>query len=329
MIPTIQDLALANSSYPDLKKFMANKEFVEFLKNETAFLRNDAITKQRLWHIVNGQLGPKLCKCGNLVNWNIKNNTYRLFCSSKCAHTNEDVKVKIANTCLERYGVKTNLITQESKDNYSEKMIEKFGVDNPFKSKKVQRQIKDHWLDNHGVSNPSKLDSVKEKITNTNLTKYNRIRSNQTHFSDESYNLKYDKSALIELYDSGLNIKEIADKLNVGHSQLCIQFKNLGIEVHRTVGQHQVYEYIKSIYDGTIIYNDRQILDGKEMDIFLPELNVGFEYDGIFWHSECSANKKNYHVEKDRLANEKGIKLYHILDIEWNNKQSLIQSRIS
>ena len=40
-------------------------------------------------------------------------------------------------------------------------------------------------------------------------------------------------------------------------------------------------EYIKSIYSGCIIKNDRSVLSGKELDIYLPELNIAFEFNGI------------------------------------------------
>lgn len=328
MKPTIEQLRLANSDYTELRKFMMNKDFVNFLTSETNFL-SEATTKQRLFHFLNHITEIQVCKCGVEVKWNIKDNTYRKYCSSKCAHTDESVKLKTEKTCLERFGVKTNLITTTAKDNYSIKMIKRFGVDNPFKSAEVQQDIKDAIFDKYGVDNVSKLDSVKEKINVTHIERYGRIRECQSHFTDESYSLKYNKQALVELYTPGTSIKDIAEKLNVGHSQLCIQFKNLGIEMHQTVGQQQIYDFIKSIYSGEIILNDRKILDGKEIDIYIPLLNVGFEYDGIFWHSQDSSGKTNYHADKDALAVSKGIKLYHILDIEWKTMKELIESRIS
>jgi hypothetical protein len=32
--------------------------------------------------------------------------------------------------------------------------------------------------------------------------------------------------------------------------------------------------------------NNRSILGGKEIDLLLPEHNIGIEYNGLFWHSE-------------------------------------------
>jgi hypothetical protein len=330
MRPTIQELQLANTEYSYLRKFMINKDYVNFVIDETNFLK-DAVIKQRLWHLLNeikDQVKCKSEKCDNKVKWNIKNNSYRSFCSSKCAHNDESVKKKIENTCITKFGVKTNLITNDSKENYSKLMKQKYGVDNPFKSKIVQDSIKDYFQQNYGVSNPSKINSVKKKINDTHENKYKRKRQSQLHYSDESYIIRSNKEKLVELYDGTKSIKDIAELLDVGHSQLCIQFKNFGIEIHQSVGQLQVIDFIKSIYNGEILCNDRKVLEGKEIDILLPELNIGIEYDGIFWHSQNSSGKINYHKEKDLLAKSKGIKLFHILDLEWNNKKELVKSRL-
>ncbi len=67
-----------------------------------------------------------------------------------------------------------------------------------------------------------------------------------------------------------------------------------------------------------IIPNDRTILEGKEIDILLPDLNIGFEYDGIYWHKD----RKQYDKEKDDLACNKGIILYHINEAR-NKKDKL------
>lgn len=67
-----------------------------------------------------------------------------------------------------------------------------------------------------------------------------------------------------------------------------------------------------------IIPNDRTVLEGKEIDILLPDLNIGFEYDGIYWHKD----RKQYDKEKDDLAWYKGIILYHINETR-NKKDKL------
>ena len=62
-------------------------------------------------------------------------------------------------------------------------------------------------------------------------------------------------------------------------------------------------------------YNDRKILAGKEIDILIPDLNLGIEYNGVYWHSEKWLTRvrdaKWHMVEKQQLATGKGVELVH------------------
>lgn len=92
-------------------------------------------------------------------------------------------------------------------------------------------------------------------------------------------------------------------------------------------GESEVYEFIRKNYEGTIIKRDRTILKGKEIDIYLPELSLGFEYDGLLWHSEKFT--EGYTIqEKTNLCEKNGIHLIHIFEDEWINKKDICCSRI-
>jgi hypothetical protein len=60
-----------------------------------------------------------------------------------------------------------------------------------------------------------------------------------------------------------------------------------------------VVDFIKSIYNGKIITNNRKILKGKELDIYLPDEKLAIEFDGIYWHS---LKDENYHLNKTKLC---------------------------
>lgn len=86
--------------------------------------------------------------------------------------------------------------------------------------------------------------------------------------------------------------------------------------------------FIKSIYDGDIIENDRTILKGKELDVYIPEKNIAFEVNGLMWHSEKFNEDKKYHLKKTELCNQEGIKLIHIFEDEWYDKNDIIKSMV-
>lgn len=86
-------------------------------------------------------------------------------------------------------------------------------------------------------------------------------------------------------------------------------------------------EFIKQNYNKNIILNDSKILSGLELDIYLPELNLAFEFNGSYYHSDLYKNK-NYHLKKTKECNKQNIKLIHIWDIDWIKKRKIIESLI-
>jgi len=76
-----------------------------------------------------------------------------------------------------------------------------------------------------------------------------------------------------------------------------------------------------------VVENDRSILDGKEIDILIPQAKIGIEYNGFYWHCETSGGKsRKYHLDKTILAKEKGINLIHIFEDEWLFKKDIVKS---
>ena len=83
--------------------------------------------------------------------------------------------------------------------------------------------------------------------------------------------------------------------------------------------------YIEDIYKGKV---DRYILsNSKEIDIYLPDLKIGFEFNGNYWHSELHKDK-DYHRNKSLLAQKEGIRLIHIWEWEWLVENSKIRKFI-
>lgn len=73
--------------------------------------------------------------------------------------------------------------------------------------------------------------------------------------------------------------------------------------------------------------NDRKILGGKELDIYLPEYKIGIEIHGLYWHSSQFVSK-SYHRDKLDAARKAGITLVQFWDAEVLNKPELVRSMI-
>ncbi len=97
--------------------------------------------------------------------------------------------------------------------------------------------------------------------------------------------------------------------------------------------EQEIVQFIKQHYQGEILTSDRKILNGKELDVYLPQLNFAIEFNGIMWHSfgknsserfnnldRLKENKLN-HLKKTEQCSKKGIQLFHIFENEWLNQK--------
>lgn len=93
--------------------------------------------------------------------------------------------------------------------------------------------------------------------------------------------------------------------------------------------ENEFYDFIKSIYTGATIRNSQELLDGKqEVDVLLPDKQIAFEYDGLFWHSEKMGKGFRYHLNKTEKCKTSDVQLIHIFEDEWQNKRNICISRI-
>lgn len=88
----------------------------------------------------------------------------------------------------------------------------------------------------------------------------------------------------------------------------------------------QIAIYISEIYNGEIIRNYK---DKMKLDVYIPELKIGFEYNGIYWHSDKIIKDKNYHLKEKEYFKEKGIDVIFIDEYDWEHKNDLVKSMIS
>ena len=103
------------------------------------------------------------------------------------------------------------------------------------------------------------------------------------------------------------------------------KYKNKGV----SKGEKEVVTFVKSISKGEVIENDRNIIAPKELDVYIPEKNFAIEYNGLYWHSEGGDCYSDYHLNKTKMCMNKGIRLLHIYENEWRDKQDICKSMIA
>lgn len=138
-------------------------------------------------------------------------------------------------------------------------------------------------------------------------------------FSDTVYTSSRD-SVTIKCNTCGKTFKKEANSFLQGYGCPYHHF-------NRSVMEEEMCNYISSIYNGTIIENDRKVLSGNELDIYLPELKLAIEYDGLFWHCE-DVKGKDYQLNKTEQCEMAGIRLIHIFEDEWVYKKDIWKSML-
>jgi predicted nucleic acid-binding Zn-ribbon protein len=91
----------------------------------------------------------------------------------------------------------------------------------------------------------------------------------------------------------------------------------------------EVYNFIKEYYPNTI-NNIRDLLPDRklELDIYIPELNIGIEYDGLIWHSEKFEKCEYSLLNKTKEFSNINIHVIHILENEWLYEQELTKQKL-
>jgi hypothetical protein len=262
----------------------------------------------------------------------------------------KDTKIKIKNTIIEKYGVdnpsKSNII----KDKKTKTYLKNFGVTHYSKTDEYKVKVINTTYERYGVSNYSQteefrenirdnIEDIRHKYENTTYERYGVSNYSQT---EEYRGIRLGnilKDVRFSFHNNDVHFKcEKCDNSSILNRSLIHNRKRLNLEyclICNPIGYSNTSQYHKQIvqflFDKNIInveQNNRTILNGKEIDIFLPDYNIGIEFNGLYWHSEECGKDKEYHISKTKLANEKGIKLIHIFEDEWIYKQEIVKSRL-
>ena len=97
-------------------------------------------------------------------------------------------------------------------------------------------------------------------------------------------------------------------------------------------GEKSITDYVKSLGFNPIKYVIGKGETRFEIDCYIPELKIGIEYNGIYYHAINGGNKKKrtYHINKSTFANDAlGIDLIQIWEDQWKNQREIIEDIIA
>lgn len=308
-------------------KSEVSKEEQEIINNKR---RETCLEK---WGVDNPNKNPDIVKQrvetfkSNIDNWK---NSYRETSLKKWGVDHpfkvKEIHDKSKDTLILRYGENNPNKIAAFKEKIRSTAIKNWGVDHYFKSDEFKNAYREYFLKEYGVENPSQLKDVKKKISES--VKKNRL---------EKLLKTYPGIVKVDDYDLIVKCKHKGCscggeyKISKG---LFFQRNRFNIEpcIYKnpircnTVLENTVGDFLDSL-GIEFIKNDRKILNGKELDFYIPSKNIAIEFNELYWHSELFKNK-NYHIEKTKMCLDKGIQLIHIWEDDWKHKTSIIKNMI-
>jgi hypothetical protein len=271
----------------------------------------------------------------------------------------DEYKNKFKKTMFEKWGVEYASQSEEIKEKIKQTNLKRFGVDHPMKLNSIKEKTQNTNIEKYGVKYPSMLDEIKEKVKSTNLLKLGveypmqsdlvKKKSIETNLKNHgveqiSQSETLRKSIFKMCKDSNYIGYNTNKKMSIYYCDTCdntflinsdnyISRKKLNIKICticnpigelRSFKEKELFDFIFENYKGEIIKNYRDVL---EIDVYLPELKIGFEFNGLYYHSDKFKNK-NYHYDKTLYFKDKGIRLIHIWEDDWVYKNNIIKSQI-
>jgi hypothetical protein len=162
--------------------------------------------------------------------------------------------------------------------------------------------------------------------------KENKLISDKITFINESKKLNndiYDYS-LVEYINATEKVKIICSEHGefeqTPNNHLSKKNKCPKCALKYNLSQESVDTFLKTLNIETEL-NNRVILNGKELDIYIPSHKIAIEYNGLYWHSEEYISS-NYHLIKTIECEKQGIQLIHLFEDEWLHKQDIVKSRL-
>ena len=319
----------SNMFHEVIKNNQELKEELYSLSEDLALYYENPSDIQRLSFIFR-EMEIKKCSCGDPRSWRSLTKGYNKTCGKNDCKSKQNMQ-SVKEFYQKTLGVDHLFQTSKFKERFKETSISKYGVDNPSKSQIVIDKGKQTNLEKFGETSWLKVKENQEYISN-------KLKDKNTILRDQNI-LKNNIPITILEFNNGSDVKIVCNICKV-ETRFSNSFMNKKISYGEnpclncnpplystSKGEIEFKEFIRSIYNGEILENDRIIGNGKEIDILLPNEKLGYEFNGIYWHSEIFKDKK-YHIDKKNIIESKGIKLHNIWEDDWLYKNEIIKSRI-
>lgn len=260
---------------------------------------------------------------------------------------NEATKEKIKQTSLRKYGTEnpwqSELIKSKSRktkldrhgdagytnrDKCKETMQSRYGVDNCSQLENWDSKVKETKLQRYGSATYNNSTKMKQ----TKLSRIQKYELDNNVVVIKSFVDKYGSRCYSAIERLSIPVKYYNDRFFIPTSktkELIDYLESITKGSGKSYKELDIANFIKSFYYGQVNLNDRKAIRPKEIDVYLPELKLGIEYNGSYWHCVENGTPKDLHLKKSLLCRSKGIRLVHIYEFEdFEEQKQLLKDLI-
>lgn len=247
---------------------------------------------------------------------------------------NREVVERTIQHNIEKYGVRSTALVPEVKEKQKQTNIERYGATCSLCNDEIKKKSMGTVIKRYGVENVMQSDKIRKKASETELSKsfdvvMERWKPFVIPLFDKSEYQGFDKPFVYN-WKCAKCRAEFAQRIYVtglGEDRYVPRCLNC-FPKKKSIAEQDVLDFIKSIYSGVVIENDRTVINPMELDIYIQDKNVAIEFDGLYWHSEEKGKDEGYHLNKTEECERKGVHLIHIFEDEWNHRQEIVKDRI-
>lgn len=240
------------------------------------------------------------------------------------------IKDKIKNITRDNLGVDYPFQLSDVRTKATATVFNKYGVNCVFSLPDVKKAAADAIKEKYGVSSVLSLLSVQQTIKDNILEKYGVPFVSQRHIDPQLLTEFHNDDRFIEIYTSLSSVVEIQNYFGVKATSIHRRAANLNLPRKHTfvsIPEQEIVDFLKPLVVN-ILQSNRTIIAPKELDIVLPDLKIGIEFDGLYHHSDAFVTDIDLHKNKTIHAEQNGYKLIHIFEDEWLFKQDIVKSRL-
>jgi len=290
--------------------------------------------KEKIWFFFNKlKERPKCVTCKSELKFrNRFDKPYGEFCSLKCINTNKEEMIsRVKSSINKKYNVDYYPNHNEFASKQKLTKLLKYGDENYNNFEQIKKtklikygnekfnnyeKYKKTCLDLYGYENYSKSNQYKNKLIKNFKELYPDL--NFIDIKKDSVNIK----CSLCCQNSELSKQLLYERYKRGYT-ICVNCNPIGFS-NRSGYENEICQVLNDL---GIVYETNKKIPNRntEIDIFLPDFNIGIEINGVYWHNELY-KPKNYHLSKTNDCNENNIKLIHIFEDEWLYKKEIVIS---